>query len=190
MPDFVYDGFSLNGSKVNKAPLPPGEDPNKWIQADPDWNPLVQAAFDLRDAIINGEMHGLAPQTVRPSPTTTHSQYFIWVRNSDKQIIYTANGVDTVITPSTTNDEQGNISFTPSDPYKQVTFASPCPAANVANAVLMATVCWPAGTNPATLAGIVGVNVIPILDGGGNMTGMYIVPTVKSTFTCGWSVDK
>lgn len=48
MPHFVNDETDLNFPKSDKTPLPPGQNPDKYVSAD-DWNEVCQAAVDLRD---------------------------------------------------------------------------------------------------------------------------------------------
>lgn len=81
MSNFVYDNTSLNGAKVNRGPLPGGEDPNKWIQADQDWNPTIAAMYDLRDAIISNAFLGVVRQTI-PSVPVDGASDFLWADSS------------------------------------------------------------------------------------------------------------
>lgn len=68
------------------------------------------------------------------------------------------------------------------DIYTTVTLATAIAAANVAGTVIDLAVKWPSGTDPSTLA-LVFANAVPIVDGSGNMTGFYVVPSVAGTFS-------
>jgi hypothetical protein len=81
MADFVYDVITLNGSKVDRAPIPIGEDPNKWIDAT-DWNPAIGALNDIRDAIINNRFLGLQRLLVQPNVPTGGAPDFMWLDNA------------------------------------------------------------------------------------------------------------
>lgn len=78
MPNFVYDNTSLNGAKVNRGPLPGGEDPNKWIQANEDWNPTIAALYDLRGALLDNLFLGLDRQGSAPIIPTGGADDFLW----------------------------------------------------------------------------------------------------------------
>lgn len=89
---FVYDNSSLNGAKVNRGPLPGGEDPNKWIQANEDWNPTVSAIYDLRTGIINNLFLGVARQAVQPTVPVSGAVDYLWANNSG-DLYWHKNGV-------------------------------------------------------------------------------------------------
>lgn len=78
MSNFVYDVVTLNGSKANRAPLPGGEDPNKWIQAAEDWNPTIAALYDIRGAILSNLFFGVDRQGSAPIVPTGGSIDFLW----------------------------------------------------------------------------------------------------------------
>lgn len=88
MSNFVYDNLSLNNTKVNRSPIPVGEDPNKWIQASEDWNPSMNALLDVRGAILSNLYFGIAPQASRPSAPISAASQRIWVRSSDDHLMY------------------------------------------------------------------------------------------------------
>lgn len=79
---FVYDNSSLNGAKVNRGPLPGGEDPNKWIQANEDWNPTIAAIYDLRTGILDNLFFGIGRQVVAPTVPVSAALDYLWANNS------------------------------------------------------------------------------------------------------------
>lgn len=82
MSNFVYDNTPLNSTKVNRKPLPFGEDPNKWVQAVEDWNPAMDASLDLRGGVINNRFFGLQQQTTEPPVPTGAAPDFLWLDNA------------------------------------------------------------------------------------------------------------
>lgn len=92
MSNFVYDAVALP-LKAEIDPVPAGADPSIFWGA-ADFNAIVAPALsDLRNAVINGEMIGFAPQPSSPTPTNG-SLYFLYVRNSDNHLIYSRNGTE------------------------------------------------------------------------------------------------
>lgn len=91
MADFVYDNGTLNAAKVNRNELPSGEDPNKWVQAE-DWNPAMQASYDLRGAILNNRFLGLQQLAVEPSVPVDGAADFLWLQD-DGSLWAKINGV-------------------------------------------------------------------------------------------------
>jgi hypothetical protein len=87
MPNFVYDNTSLAFPKTNLFPLQSGADPTKYI-VDTNWNDLCQGVVDLRGAIKQGKYFGFAPQASDPNPLAGGTTSWLWVRNSDGQIIH------------------------------------------------------------------------------------------------------
>lgn len=71
MSNFVYDNTNLNNAKVNRNPLPGGEDPNKWVQADEDWNPAMNAALDLRLGVLANRYMGFQQLSSDPPAPAT-----------------------------------------------------------------------------------------------------------------------
>lgn len=150
MSNFVYDNVSLNGAKVNRGPLPGGEDPNKWIQADQDWNPTIAALYDLRGAVISNAFLGLVRQTI-PSIPVSGANDFLWA-DASGNLYWHKNG---------TGDQQlnggggGSIGGTVS--------ASFVPYASGANTLANSAMTWDS-TNGALGIG----TTTPYKDGGGN----------------------
>lgn len=88
MPDFVYDLLTLPTPKTNRAAIPAGEDPTKWVSAT-DWNLVAQACLDLRAAIRTGRFFGFAAQATAPSGSTTD---YVWLDTLKRLIQQLADG--------------------------------------------------------------------------------------------------
>lgn len=88
--DFVNDDSALPPSKTNLRPIPFTASPLNYFQAD-DYNKLMQADVDLRNAIANGKAIGFARQAVDPTPIL--STDYMWLRN-DLNMHMKVNGVD------------------------------------------------------------------------------------------------
>ena len=91
MSNFVRDNVVLP-TKRDPDPLGPNDDPNEFWGAN-DFNDMLKPVLqDLRGWLLNGDMIGLAPQTTTPNPSTPHSNYSIFVRDSDKHLLYNQSG--------------------------------------------------------------------------------------------------
>ena len=75
--DFVVDNTSLPSSKTNLRPLPQGADPTKYLQAS-DYNALMNAALDLRHAVVAGKYLGLS--LLASDPTPTNATTYVWAK--------------------------------------------------------------------------------------------------------------
>ena len=93
MPDFVYDALTLPYPKANLAGLPPGANPAEWV-VDSDWNRAMQAALDLRAAILAGRFFGYLPQGVAPGPV---GGTYIWIDSGLRVLLRLADGTDRVL---------------------------------------------------------------------------------------------
>lgn len=67
MTDFVYDNTDVPDGKSDASPV--SGDPNQHISAS-EWNTVMQAVVDLRDAVLDGNYHGL---TSDPAATVSAS---------------------------------------------------------------------------------------------------------------------
>lgn len=77
MANYVYDSPapSLPTPKTNRAAIPAGEDPTKWVSAT-DWNLVAQAALDLRTAIrTGGKWFAFEQQASAPNGSATDYVY-------------------------------------------------------------------------------------------------------------------
>lgn len=55
--DFTTDSGSLDFPKSDQAAVPPGTDPNKYVDS-ADWNSVNQAVVDIRNSLISGSIIG------------------------------------------------------------------------------------------------------------------------------------
>lgn len=77
MANYVYDSPAptLPTPKTNRAAIPAGEDPTKWVSAT-DWNLVAQAALDLRTAIrTGGKWFAFEQQATLPNGSATD---YLW----------------------------------------------------------------------------------------------------------------
>ena len=89
--DFVIDNTSLPATKTDKyGPVQPA-DVTKFVLS-ADYNALMSASLSLRSWVLNGNMIGFNPQVSLPNPLTSHSLYDLYVRDSDKHLLYYMNG--------------------------------------------------------------------------------------------------
>lgn len=107
MPDFVYDLTALP-SKTDRAPIPVGEDPNKWVAAT-DYNLVAQAAVSLRTAIRTGKFFGFAAQATVPNGTAAD---YLWLDSLKRLLLQLADGTSRSLplqtsATSTTSDAAG-----------------------------------------------------------------------------------
>ena len=85
MTDFVYDGTSVPDGKSDLVPL--NGTPSKHVTA-AEWNTVMAAIQDLRDAILTGNYHGLTSDpTVAVSPSLG-----VRLRNNAGNLEVSANG--------------------------------------------------------------------------------------------------
>ncbi|HLK15584.1 MAG TPA: hypothetical protein VKT78_12335 [Fimbriimonadaceae bacterium] len=75
--DFVVDGTSLPPTKTNLRPIPNGADPARYWQAS-DYNALMGAALDLRNAVVAGKYHGLS--LLAADPTPGNATTYLWAK--------------------------------------------------------------------------------------------------------------
>lgn len=130
MADFVYDVITLNGSKVDRAPIPVGEDPNKWLDVS-DWNPAISALNDIRDAIINNRFLGLQRLGVQPNVPTGGAPDFMWMTSAGVPTFHIGGtNYNFMLTPAltagvlpvaTAADTIGNSSFLATGPTLDIT---------------------------------------------------------------------
>lgn len=78
--DFTTDSGSLDFPKSDQAAVPPGTDPNKYVDS-ADWNSVNQAVVDLRKNILSGSVFGFGGRYTgagaggNPVPTMSNNSF-------------------------------------------------------------------------------------------------------------------
>ncbi len=91
MPSYINDDTDLPFPKSNLRSMPANGDPDRYIRKD-DWNDVCQALEDARTGLRDAKAIGFDPQASTPS-LTGGSVYQLFVRDSDKALIYDNDGV-------------------------------------------------------------------------------------------------